>query len=29
MDVLIKICKYLGYDFGEIMELLPDAREEV
>jgi len=29
MDVLIKICKYLGCDIGDIMELLPDAPEEV
>ncbi|MBP6886491.1 MAG: helix-turn-helix transcriptional regulator [Oscillospiraceae bacterium] len=26
MDVLIKICTALGVDFGDIMELVPDAR---
>ena len=29
MDVLIKICKYLGCDIGDIMELLPDDPKEV
>jgi len=27
MDVLVKICTVLGVDFGDIMELVPDARE--
>ena len=29
MDVLIKICKYLECDIGDILELLPDEPEEV
>jgi DNA-binding Xre family transcriptional regulator len=29
MDVLIKICKILDCDIGEVMELLPDAPKEV
>ena len=28
MDVLIKICKYLGCDLGDIMELAPDDNKE-
>ncbi|MDR2655519.1 MAG: helix-turn-helix transcriptional regulator [Oscillospiraceae bacterium] len=27
MDVLIKICKYLDCDIGDIMELLPDDKK--
>ena len=29
MDVIIKICKVLECDIGEIMELLPDTPKEV
>lgn len=28
MDVLIKICKYLGCDLGDIMELATDGNKE-
>jgi len=27
MDALIKICKYLKCDIGDVMELLPDEQE--
>ena len=29
LDVLIKICKFLRCDIGDIMELLPDEPKEV
>ena len=29
LDVLIKICRYLECDIGDIMELLPDEPKEV
>jgi DNA-binding Xre family transcriptional regulator len=29
MDVLIKVCTILGVDFGDIMELVPNAQQDI